>query len=122
MSATATTVDSSEVRASLAKLARESDDLTTSFRIIGGVIVADARVRAPRRSGALASSIHASTRRTSVTVSSQLVYSGVQEFGWRRRNIRAQPYLRPAADSKATLAAVEITRQINRIINLVGLG
>ncbi|MFC8387048.1 hypothetical protein [Nocardia sp. NPDC057272] len=48
-----------------------------------------ARAAAPRKSGRLSRSIRANGR----TVATTVVYAGVQNYGWPRRNIRARAFM-----------------------------
>jgi HK97 gp10 family phage protein len=62
-------------------------------------VAQDAQGRAPRRTGRLAGSIRPSSDKTSGTIvagGGGIAYAKVIEYGSQARNIRAQPYLRPA--------------------------
>jgi hypothetical protein len=57
---------------------------------------------APRLTGALASSVvgNPSAQKAQIAAGNDSVpYAGVQEYGWPDRNIKAQPYLRPAVNN-----------------------
>lgn len=114
-----------DVARRFARLGFKASDLRGAFSAIGNEIVADARARAPRRSGRLAGNIRAGLGKTRATVSAgsgSLLYAGVQEYGWRGHGIEAQPYLRPAADQKAEEAARLLAREMQRLIDSAGLG
>jgi phage gpG-like protein len=58
-----------------------------------------ASAMAPRLTGALASSVKGNPSAEKAQIlagSNAVVYAGVQEYGWPEKNIKAQPYLRPA--------------------------
>lgn len=109
------------VAAKFAKLGRLVSDLTLGFDKVGREIVADARSLAPRRTGRLASTIRPVRGKTFVSVSAGTPYGGVQNYGYRRRNIPATYFLNRAADTKADSAAEALADQIRRHINDVGL-
>lgn len=66
------------------------------------LIVADARARAPRRTGRLASSITGDVQPNQSLVGSDLVYAPVIHWGWPDRNIAPQPFLLEAAEGTET--------------------
>lgn len=107
------------------RLGLKSRDLERAFHEIANEVVHDAQGMAPKVTGRLAGDIRASSAKTKAAAFVGRVsvpYGGVQEYGWRRRNIAAQPFMRPAADSKADSSAVTIAREMQRIIYSVGLG
>lgn len=63
------------------------------------LIVADARARAPRRTGRLASSITGDVQPNQSLVGSDLVYAPVIHWGWPARNIEPEPFLVEAAEA-----------------------
>jgi hypothetical protein len=103
------------------ELGRSSSDMRKVFDELGREIVADARVMAPKRSGALAGSIRAKARRSGVTVASGLPYSGPQEYGWRRRGIDPHRFMTTAADSKEQAAVDNLDAEVRRLIREAGL-
>lgn len=111
-----------QVIAALRKLGRNASDLSAVFGLIGSAAAAEARARAPKQSGRLAGTIRPARFKTATSVTATSVYAGVHEYGWAARNISAQPYLRPAADSKADSSAEQIASEIQRHINAAGLG
>lgn len=114
-----------EVAAAFRKLGYKSSDLSEVFGRIASVVAADARSLAPKVSGRLAASIKPARYKTRAVISagsSAVPYSGVQEYGWPGRNIRPQPFMRPAADSKADSSAEQIAAEMQRLINQAGLG
>jgi len=87
------------LRATLAKAAHDLGDLSGPGKRSGAVVVARARSLVPRLSGALQGSIRAEAAKQAVDLMAgyaSVPYAGVIEGGWRARNIRPQPYLRPA--------------------------
>jgi hypothetical protein len=91
-------VGARELGASLNRAAGDLEDLEEADQKAGQLIKQRAQQLAPKVSGSLARSIDASTAGVGVTVGSDLIYAGVQEYGWPGHNIVAQPFLRPAAE------------------------
>ena len=113
-----------ETAAAFKRLGFKAADLQDAFRDIAADVVTEARARAPKVSGQLAGNIRPGIGKTRATVyagSAGTPYAGVQEYGWPRRSIAAQPFLRPAADNQAEAAAVVIVREMTRLINSLGL-
>lgn len=109
------------VAAKFARLGQLVSDLTLAFDKVGREVVADARSLAPRKTGRLASSIRLERGKTFASISANTPYAGVQNYGWRRRNISGTYFLNRAADTKADSAAEALAEQIRRQINVVGL-
>lgn len=86
-------------------------------------VLADAARRAvPRRTGRLAGTIRTRAGKAEAEVTAGgggVVYAKVQEYGSPRRNIRAQPYMRPAVDQSAgeipRLYAGHVTATISHV-------
>lgn len=113
-----------EVAATFKRFGFKAADLQDAFREIAADVAAQARARAPRQSGRLASDVRPGIGKTRATVyagGSAVPYAGVQEYGWPRRSIAAQPFLRPAADDEAEAAAAAIVKEMTRLINSLGL-
>jgi HK97 gp10 family phage protein len=83
--------------ASLDDAARELEE-PDALEDAGRVVQLRASSNAPKLSGTLSRSIRADAGGQDVTVGSDVVYAGVQEYGSAVRNIPAQPYLRPALE------------------------
>lgn len=79
-----------------------------------------ARGAAPKRSGALArSTVGRAGSNNSAEVVATIVYAGVIHNGWRRHNIRPQPYLsRTVEESESTWLAA-YTAEVQRICDRV---
>ena len=99
-----------ELRKSLKGVEDGLKDLQAAHAAAAGIVSAAAPAYAPLRSGALAGSIRGSGAKAAATVragGAKVPYAGVQEYGWPRRNIAAQPYIVPAAhDTEPTWIAV----------------
>jgi hypothetical protein len=69
---------------------------------LGKAIASSASTLAPKRSGALASSIGSTETKTGVQVyagSESVPYAGVIEYGWPAKGRAAKPYLMPAVNN-----------------------
>lgn len=110
-----------QVAAAMGRLQDDANDLSDPMSAVGARVVAEAQGYARKRTGALAGSIHLEGRRTSLSVVSGLVYSGVQNYGWRRHGIEGNYFLNRAADDKGELAADLIAVEIAQAIRSNGL-
>ena len=96
-----------ELRAELRKIDSEGEllrGLREAHRAAADVVAQEAARRAPRRTGALRSSIRALARQTSGQVAAgkaKVPYAAAVEFGYPRRNIPKQPYIFPAIEAKS---------------------
>lgn len=119
-----TVVGDRETNLAFKKLGLKASDLSAVFGRIANDVANDGRVMVPKRSGVLAASIKAGRAKTRATVSAggrAAPYAGPIEYGWVRHGITAQPFLRPAADTKADSSAEQIAREMRRLIDQCGL-
>src|SRR5574338_46611 len=85
---------------SLEKMGVEAQDLKAAFKRIGTMVATDAKLLAPKKSGALAGSIKPSNTKNKSVVragSGKVVYAGVQHYGGYH-NIEPHPFLTGALD------------------------
>jgi phage gpG-like protein len=98
-----------QLRKSLKDVEDGLKDLKAAHAEAAGIVAEAAMAGAPRRSGRLAGSIRPSGTKTAAIVragGARIPYAGVQEYGWPRHNIPAQPYIVPAAhDTESTWIA-----------------
>lgn len=74
---------------------------------------------APKATGRLAGSISASNSGTEARAASGLIYAGVQEYGWSGHNIRAHPFLRPAAQDSEPVWRTYYIDELDSILDSV---
>lgn len=110
-----------EVAAAMRRLQDESDDLSDPMTAVGQRVVNEAQALSRRKTGALASSVHLEGHRKAASIVSALPYSGVQNYGWRRRNITPSYFMNRAADDKGEVAADLIAAEIGHQIRAAGL-
>jgi hypothetical protein len=80
--------------AALDAAARTVEDLGEPLEATAQALVRQAAGNAPRRTGRLASSVHAEgSAKTRVRVVSDLPYAAAIHWGWPGHHIRRQPYL-----------------------------
>ena len=95
-----------ELRRTLKKAGDDLSDLKAAHAETATIVATAAQSGAPRRTGRLSGSIRGSGTKTMAIVragGAKVPYAGVQEYGWPRRNIPAQPYIVPAAhDTEST--------------------
>jgi phage gpG-like protein len=111
-----------QVIAQLEHLARETSEMRGAYGEIAQVMQSEARSRVPVASGRLAGTLRPSATRKAARLSagSGIRYAGVQEYGWRRRNIAPQPYLVPGADAAEDDAVRILDREVSREIRYSG--
>lgn len=105
-----TVIGDERLRSTMRGAAR--DIAETDLTPVAAKVARDASSRAPRVSGTLAGSIRPSYHGGNVsTVSSDVIYAGVQEYGWPTRNIRGKAFLRGALAAAKDDAVREAERQ-----------
>lgn len=111
-----------ELRRTLKQAGDDLSDLKSAHMDVASIVVPAAQGRAPHRSGALAGTIRPGATKTAAIVragSRRVPYAGVQEWGWGRRNISAQPYLGPAARATEVVWVAVYESRIDRILSKV---
>jgi hypothetical protein len=110
-----------ETQASLDRIADQADSLAAGFRSAEQIILISAQGKAPRRTGRLAASGHVAGDQGKASVQfggPQVPYAGPIHWGWKARNIKANPFLLKAtqATEPAWLHAYEthLAALINR--------
>ena len=113
-----------EVEASLAKVVKDLENNLDLNKELSSTLSKKASVMAPRLTGALASSVkgNPSAEKAQILAGSATVpYAGVQEYGWEARNIKAQPYLRPAVYNNMGYIVEKYNDSIEKIIKKYNL-
>lgn len=82
----------------LGTLAARLSDLSPAFRALGVRMRQTAAPVTPFLTGRLVRSLTARENRHGVTLGSDLVYAGVQNYGWPARNIRGRHFLEKAEE------------------------
>lgn len=88
-----------QAEAALDKLSKSLESNLSLNKELSSTLSQKASAMAPRLTGALASSVkgNPSAEKAQILAGSKAVpYAGVQEYGWPQKNIKAQPYMRPA--------------------------
>lgn len=89
-----------ETLSALKKLGDNFEDLKDANAELSSTIATKASALAPRLTGALANTIKGNRANKRVQLkagSARVPYAAVIEYGWPKRNIKAQSYLRRAA-------------------------
>jgi hypothetical protein len=113
-----------EVAAQFRALGFKARDLSRVFTQIGSEVARDARGLAPKDSGRLAVDVRVGAARTRASIAvgrGSVPYAGPINYGWRKRNIEPSLFMNRAADSKADSAADQLAREMQRLIDSVGL-
>lgn len=99
--------------------AMRNENLRTALMKGAQIVLPEARRRAPRRRGRLASTLQIRERRTAaVEIFSPEIYGPVIEFGWPRRNIKPQPFMRPALYENYDQVHREIEAELQKLMGL----
>lgn len=109
---------------SLERLGTDVQDLKAAFERVGNIVVREAQARAPKLSGALASSIKASKTKNKSSIragSARVPYAGVQEWGWPSRNIQGMHYLSGAAEAKQSEVIRTLDEELATLIRRLDL-
>jgi HK97 gp10 family phage protein len=113
-----------ELNKSLTKIGFDFQELKDANFAIGKIVADRAANLAPKKTGKLANSIKAQPDKLKVKVSAggaNVPYAGVIEYGWKKRNIRPQPYIRKAADQLKEQIIEKYKSNINQIIKKYNL-
>jgi len=89
-----------QLRRTLRQAGDDLSDLKRAHADAAAVVTPVAQAKAPRRSGRLSATVRGSGTKTGALIRAGFAavpYAGVQEFGWPRRHIPAQPFVVPAA-------------------------
>ena len=101
------------------RMGQDLKQLTAVHRAAADKVAADARLRAPVRTGRLRKSIRAgaTTKHGSVSAGGRLVpYAGPIHFGWPRRNIEPQPFLYDALDHRRAEVIELYEKRVDELI------
>lgn len=118
-----------QLRASLKRAGHDLGDLKAANAEVSRIVLADAKTRVPRRSGALAATLRGGSAATRATVSAgyaRVPYAGPVHWGtppggrWGRgrtaRGVRAQPFLTDAAKKTEPVWLLAYRRSVTRIL------
>ena len=107
------------LRRTLKKVEGGLDDLKAVHASVAQTVAGRAQTTVPRVTGTLASTIRPGATKTMAVIRAgfaRVPYAGVQEFGWPRRNIPPNPYLRPAAHDTESQWLREYNDEIDRLL------
>jgi phage gpG-like protein len=99
MSRAVTVVGGDRLARTLRTAADDLRHMSDAHRAAGDEVARNVRQRSRRRTGRLAASFTVTVADDGASVGSGLVYAGVQEYGWRRRNISPSYALRGGLDA-----------------------
>jgi hypothetical protein len=105
-------------------LGLEVDDLKEAFSDIAADAADKAAQFAPRRSGKLAGTIRGNRAKNKAVVTAgrgKVRYAGPINYGWPKRNIRADGFMQRADDAVRPTVVERLTQNIQRVIDSRGL-
>lgn len=85
------------LRATMKRAGADLGQMSEAHQKVGQIVISAAAPMTPRETGRLATSLRASRTRASAVVRSNLVYAGVQEFGWPAHGIEEHAFVRGGA-------------------------
>lgn len=106
-----------ELVVSLAAVADGLGHLDDAARAASEALVADARGRAPKATGALARSLRATVSNGAASVGTPVSYGLPVHFGVPSRNQRPQPFLAAAIRSQDAAMLTAYTRDVQALID-----
>lgn len=111
-----------KLRRELRAVAGDLDDLKTAHATAAALVAAAAAARAPRRSGALASSIRGNRAASRATVrggGARVPYAGPIHWGWPDRGIPARPFVVDAAQATESVWLAAYERDVDAALDRV---
>lgn len=112
------------VKAALNNLGKALENNLELNKELSTTLSQKASAMAPVLTGALASSVkgNPSNEKAQILAGSAAVpYAGVQEYGWPAKNIKAQPYLRPAVNNNMGYIVAKYNESIEKNIKQYNL-
>lgn len=112
------------VKTSINNLAKALENNLELNKELSTTLSQKASAMAPKLTGALASSVQGnpSNEKAQILAGSAAVpYAGVQEYGWPDKNIKAQPYLRPAVNNNMGYIIAKYNENIEKNIKQYNL-
>ena len=103
----------------LEKFGVDASDLKTAFQRIGTMVANEAKILAPKQSGALEASIRASKTKNKAAIragSAKVPYAGVIHYGWPAHNIEAHPFLTTAVEHQGPAAVRMMDDELHGLI------
>ena len=104
------------IEATMTSAAHDLGDFTDTNQRVAALVSAAAKGNAPRLSGRLAASLDGDGTPDEVTVGSDVIYAGVQEYGWAARHIRPRHYIHDAYDQTTAEAEALYAQRIDDVL------
>lgn len=111
-----------QFRRDLKRMGGNMADLKSAAAAAGEIVAAEARRRAPKRSGRLAASVRTAKAAGGVAVrvgGARAPYAGPIHWGWPARKIQSQPFVTDAAHATEPLWLAVYTEALNRAVDRV---
>ena len=108
-----------ELSLRLAKASPDATELKAGYREVGEVVVKQAQVEVPVKSGRLQRSIKSMPTTSAAVVQAgtagRVPYAGPIHFGWAKRHIKPQPFLYTAMDKRETEVLEAYSAQVHKM-------
>lgn len=112
-------VGARRLRATMKRAGVDLGQMSAAHQQVGSIVIAASSPLAPRKSGRLATSLKATRTRASAVVKSNVIYAGVQEYGWPARNIAASAFVRGGAKNSEPVWLSTYLDAINKALKQV---
>lgn len=113
-----------EVKSSLDKFEKDIESSSDTIQTLGKALASKASAIAPQKTGKLAASVGSKFENGSLQIyagNETVPYAGVIEYGYPLRNIKEQPYLRPAVNDNMGMIEQKYNEQIEKSIKKYNL-
>ncbi|WP_024794198.1 hypothetical protein [Tomitella biformata] len=111
-----------QLRASMRRAGVDVTQLKETHKEVAGVVTRAGQPSTPRRSGKLASSVRPGATQTAAIVragGARIPYANAIHWGYKKRNIAAQPWLSDAARKEEPRWFGMYTEEIEAILNTI---
>lgn len=112
-------VGARRLRATMKAAGVDLTQMSEAHQKVGQIVISAAAPLTPRQTGRLAGSLKASRTRASAIVRSNLVYAGVQEYGWPAHGIEASAMVRTGASRSEPVWLTAYRAAIDRALKQV---
>ena len=111
-----------QLRASMKRAGQDMTQMNAAHKIASSIVAADAKRRAPVRTGRLAGTIRAAGTRTRAEVRAgfaRVPYAGPIHWGWPRKGIRPSLFLTTAAAATEPGWTMAYRAEVERILGQI---
>lgn len=112
-------VGARRLRSTMKRAGADMQQMSEAHQKVGAIVISASAPLTPRKSGRLATSLKASRTRASAVVRSNLIYAGVQEFGWPAHGIEEHAFVRRGAKASEPVWLSEYLDAVKKALKQV---